>query len=174
MKSIEKVFITIGILVIVIISGAVYVNSKVDKILEHPGRLGALLTAIDPVEIPMAPEEDPHTPGTGQENLSGGQVSVTPEKPQPSASDLVFDDNIEAMIQNRLDKPIERKDKIKVALILLKRLSTEDIIYFYDLITLGEYSDKDIRRAQNILTDKLNEDEIATLKSMTKKYGFTP
>lgn len=174
MKGIEKVFISVGLLAIIIVSGVVYVNSKVDKVLEHPGRLGVLLTAIDPVENPAVPEEDIKTLETVPENPAGGQVSVSPEKPQPSASDLVFDDNIEAMIQNRLDKPIERKDKIKVALILLKRLSTEEIIYFYDLITLGEYSDKDIRRAQNILADKLNDDEIATLKSMTKKYGFTP
>ena len=175
MKGIEKVFISIGLLVVILISGAIYVNNKVDKLLENPDRLGVLLSAADLQGTPQMPEEkaDSSNP-SDKNNTSGDSPSITPGEKQPSASDMVFDESIEAMIQTKLNKPIDRKDKIKVALILIKRLSVDDITYFYDLITLGNYTNEDIRKARNILTTKLSEDEIQTVRKMTEKYGFKP
>ncbi len=174
MKTAEKIFITAGLVIILCISGGVYLDNKVDKVLEKSSSLGAFLTELNSAEKSSTMPNADNSTNTDQEDQSGGKNSLSTESPPSSASDLVFDDSIEAIIQTKLDKPIERKDKIKVALILIRRLSVDEITYFYDLITLGNYTSEDIRRARAILSDNLNEEEMETLRSLAKKYDFTP
>ncbi|HPF45000.1 MAG TPA: hypothetical protein PKV15_09900 [Syntrophomonadaceae bacterium] len=173
MKTTEKIFITIGMVLILFICGGVYINNKVDKLMENSRGLGVFLTEQNAADETSKPNHIAD-PSNNQESQTGGKTSIPPGNIEPSASDLVFDDSIEAIVQSKLNKPIERKDKIKVALILIKRLSVDDITYFYDLITLGKYTDEDITRVHKILASNLNEEEMETLRSLAKKYGFTP
>ena len=173
MKTVEKIFIISGLLIILLFSGAVYVNNQIDRLLENVGGLEVILTE------PNATGENSITaPGaesnSNQENRPAGKDYATGKKPTPSASDLILDEGIEAIIQSKLNKPIERKDKIKVALILIKRLSVDDITYFYDLITLGNYTNEDLRHARNILSANLNNEDQETLRIIAEKYGLTP
>ncbi len=174
MKATEKIFIAIGMVLILFISGSVFINNKVDKMLENSRGLGVFLAEQNAVDETSKPNHTADPSNHNQESQTEGKTAIMPGSTEPSASNLVFDDSIEAIVQSKLSKPIERKDKIKVALILIKRLSVDDITYFYDLITLGTYTDEDITRARKILSSNLNEEEIETLRSLAGKYGFTP
>ena len=173
MKTAEKIFIIVGLVIILFVSGGVYVNNKIDRLFENVGGLEVILT-----EQNAAGENSATTPGTesnsNQENSFEGKEYTAGKKPTPSASDLIFDEGIEAIIQTKLNKPIERKDKIKVALILIKRLSVDDVTYFYDLITLGNYTSEDIRHARAILSANLNNEDKETISIIAEKYGLTP
>lgn len=171
MRSIEKIFIAAGLVIILLVSGGIYANNKFNRLFEHMGMMGVILSEENPAgHLSPEPQDQPGPDGKISNTEDKG---VTPDR-NPSASsadDLIYDEDLEAIIQTKLDKPIERKDKIKVALILIKNLSIDDMTYFYDLITLG-YTKEDIRRARTILSANLNEEDMEILRSMADKYGF--
>jgi hypothetical protein len=171
MKSVEKIFIAASLVIILLVSGGIYVNSKLNRIFEHIGMVGVILSEGDPARGPSAEPGEGSSPDGKIINRDdkGSAQERTPTV--SSAEDLLYDEELEAIIQTRLDKPIERSDKIKVALILIKNLSVDEITYFYDLITLG-YNKDDIRKARTILSANLSEEDMEILRSMADKYGF--
>lgn len=171
MKSVEKIFVAASLVIILLVSGGIYVNSKLNRIFDHISMVGVILSEGDPASSPSA---EPREGSSLDGKSSGSDHKGFPTQKTPTASsaeDLLYDEELEAIIQTRLDKPIERSDKIKVALILIKNLSVDDITYFYDLITLG-YTKEDIRRARTILSANLSEEDMEILRSMADKYGF--
>lgn len=165
MKTIEKVFIVAGLVIILLVSGGIYINNKLNRLFDNTGMIGVILSEESSVRdevIESNPDEKPE---------SGRQGSKIENQPSVSAEDLIFDDDIEAIVQTKLDKPIERKDKIKVALILIRNLSVDEISYFYDLLTTG-YTKEDIRKVRAILSANLNAEDMEVLRSMAAKYGF--
>lgn len=168
MKKIEKIFIAVGLIIILLICGATYANNKLNHLFDNWGLIEAILSQeglpqSDPLPVAVPGAEEPE---------AGPKGSAPQNQPSLSAEDLLNDEDIEAIIQNKLSKPIEQKDKIKVALILIRNLSTDDIIYFYDLVTSG-YTRDDIRQVRAILTANLSKEDMEILRSMAVKYGFS-
>ena len=170
MRSIEKIFIAAGLVIILLVSGGIYANNKFNRLFEHMGMMGVILSEENPAgHLSPEPQDQPGPDGKiSNKDNKGFKIE---RRPSASADALIYDEDLEAIIQTKLDKPIERKDKIKVALILIKNLSIDDMTYFYDLITLG-YTKEDIRRARTILSANLNEEDMEILRSMADKYGF--
>ncbi len=168
MKKIEKLFIVAGLVIILLVSGGIYMNNKLNRLFDNAAFIGVILSEASPVKEEAVVESSPDEE-TGS-TQTRPDYNTTP-RPSVSAEDLLHDEDIEAIIQTKLDKPIERKDKVKVALILIRNLSADDITYFYDLITTG-YTKEDIRKVRAILSANLNAEDMEVLRSMTVKYGF--
>ena len=74
-------------------------------------------------------------------------------------------------MQEKLDRPLEKKDLLKAGLIILRKLDKEEINYLYRVGTQDSCTREELRRVREILLGKLSPQEISTLKEIGAKYG---
>lgn len=68
-------------------------------------------------------------------------------------------------------RPIDKEDMVKAGIIILKRLSNEEISYLYQVGRKGSMTANERAKAHAILSSKLTEDDVKTLKELGAKYG---
>ena len=181
MSSKMKWFIALGILINVLLAGGIYANYRLDQVvssLNRPGVLfadtqsqgsgngsGEVAQQIDNGDYWDGTwgEDIGSDVGTGEGEKGGDGAGETVEKP----SNLQIANDVAA----RVGKPIEKTDMIKAGLIILKRLDSEEISFLYKVGRKGSMTADEKVKVKAILSAKLTDDDVATLKELGKKYG---
>jgi len=76
-----------------------------------------------------------------------------------------------AEAEKKIGQPIEKIDVLKAGVILMRKLSTEDISYLSKVARKGSYSQEEYQHSQEILLSSLSVEDINALKKLGKKYG---
>ena len=192
-----KWFILIGVLINVLLAGGIYVNHRLDQVVQSLNRPG-LLFSDGQLQHPGAGEagsgdvaqrldDDIYWngswengagqsgsgtgagvgPGAGTDAQGGGQPSGGKGDGLKQPSNTQIADDVAAQV----GRPIEKADMIKAGLIVLKRLNGEEISYLYQVGRKGSMTATERVKVKKILSGKLTSDDAATLKALGKKYG---
>lgn len=70
MKKIEKLFIVAGLVIILLVSGGIYMNNKLNRLFDNAAFIGVVLTEKSPVKeeavVESSLDEKPAAPRPGQ------------------------------------------------------------------------------------------------------------
>jgi hypothetical protein len=178
-------FIAIGILLNVILCAGFYANYRLDQVVSSLNRPGVLFSEAQSDSGANGLDNGVNgSSGSGDWNKSWGDGSgnaidgtgatgsggdgstgsgdkVNP----PSSSDIASD------VVNKIGRPVEKGDLVKAGLIILRRLNGEEISYLYHVGRKSSFSNEERGQVRKILLNKLNSDDIVTLKALGKKYG---
>lgn len=185
MRSKAKWFIGISTLLIVLFCAGIYANYRLNQVVSSLNRPGVLFSDTQPAAEGQGENAESQSnsdywngswgDGTGGTDSQGnGDNSGTGnsgdsgsgDKVNPPSNSQIADD-----VANRIGRPIEKTDMIKAGLIILKRMNGEEISYLYQVGKKGTMSSAERVQVRKILLNKLNSDDIATLKALGSKYG---
>lgn len=184
MQNKARWFIALGIALILVVSAGVYLNYRMDQMVKSINRPGLLFSDISPSappadagtgdsevggEIPGVVWQQPSTDGT-----DGSKPRPQEQSPSSSSSPAkgkVEQDDIVKGVQQRVSRPIEKKDLFKAGLIIIRRLSWSEIEYMYDVGTKGSMTTAELKEVHRILRDRLSSEEIKVMQDLGKKYG---
>lgn len=119
-------------------------------------------------------EETNNSPSNVTDNTKGTinrPSGNLPVEPVESDNRDINNHYITQDIQKKVDKPIEKKDLINAATIILKNLSVEEINYIYKVGKKNSYTKEELQKVREILTTNLSDDDIEVLRSLGGKYG---
>ena len=187
MSSKMKWFIALGILINVLLAGGIYANYRLDQVVSSLNRPGVLFADRQPQGAGDGTGEaaqqidsgdywngtwgrgigsDAGTgTGTGDGATGGDSAGSGATVEKPSNQQIAND------VAARVGKPIEKTDMIKAGLIILRRLDSEEISYLYHVGRKGSMTADERVKVKAILSAKLTDDDVATLKELGKKYG---
>ena len=191
MSSKVKWFIAIGILINVLLAGGIYVNHRLDQVVLSLSRPGVLFSDPQPqgpgedgpgevaqridddnywnsswddgVGYPIGSSGEPGSDGAGTGKGDVPNTGTNPERP----SNVQIADDVTA----KVGRPIDKTDMLRAALIVLKRFNGEEISYLYNVGRKGSMTSDERVKVKKILSAKLSDDDVATLKALGKKYG---
>ena len=187
MSSKMKWFIAVGILINVVLAGGIYANYRLDQVVSSLNRPGVLFA--DPQKegsgdgVPggdaqridngdywngtwnngVEPNNGTGNGKTGSQGSGGSESGNGLER--PSNTQIAND------VAARVGRPTEKSDMVKAGLIILKRLSGEEISYLYNVGRKGSMTADEKVKVKKILSGKLSDDDVTTLKALGKKYG---
>lgn len=181
MKFKQWLFVGIGIVLIGVISGVIYFNYQLDHLVAQLNRPGMVYNDYPPVGSGEdansdatgldASGKDGVTEGSGEQGTPGqtGTAGDTPSSgvtsPRPSNQDIA-----EGAI-SKANHPVEKKDLINAGMIILRRLSSDEISYLYEVGIKDHQSREELIKARKILLKKLTPEEIEVMQSLGLKYG---
>lgn len=164
--------IIIGMFIIVIVSCGIFINYELDILLQQPGRIMTGNNALNLAD---------------NEAVLQGENGITGRTNQTSAkADVQYKANIDNTmldsssagnkslvndLQIKAGQPIDKIDVLKASVILMRKLSAEDISYLSSVALKDSYSQEDYQQSQEILLNKLSVEDINTLKTLGRKYG---
>lgn len=178
MQNKARWFIALGIALILVVTAGIYVNYRMDQVVKRINRPGILFSDSSP----STPGSDTGT--TDSETGSGSPGAITPEwlidgsgsvprQQSPSSPDKgkVEQDDIVKGVQQKVNRPIEKKDLFKAGLIIIRKLSWSEIEYMYDVGTKGSMTTAELKEVHRILRDRLSSEEIKVMQDLGRKYG---
>ena len=163
-----------------LICGGLYVNHQLDRLATALSRPGLLFASPEEDTFPLpenapaptAPDTEAHRPGNDDTGSAPGPSTPPPDTaPGDQTAGGQSDREIAAAVQEKLDRPLEKKDLLKAGLIILRKLDKEEINYLYRVGTQDSCTREELRRVREILLGKLSPQEISTLKEIGAKYG---
>lgn len=192
MSSKMKWFIAIGILINVLLAGGIYVNHRLDQVVLSLNRPGMLfsdpqsqgLGRDGPGEVAQRIDNDGYWNGSWNDGAGAGPGDGVGEPGIDGAgagkgNGANAGDNLERPsntqiaddVMAKVGRPIDKTDMVKAGLIILKRLSGEEISYLYNVGRKGSMTADERVKVRKILSTKLSDDDVTTLKALGKKYG---
>ena len=185
MQKKTRWFIALGIALILVVTAGVYINYRMDQVVKSINRPGVLFSDSSTSTLPPdTGAEDSEAGGKGPGIVAPGPVLTdgpdgidgsqpVPQKESPSSADKgkVEQDDIVKGVQERVSRPIEKKDLFKAGLIIIRRLSWSEIEYMYDVGTKGSMTTAELKEVHRILRDRLSSEEIKVMQDLGKKYG---
>ncbi len=178
MQKKSRWFIALGIALILVVTAGIYLNYRMDQVVKSINRPGILFSDNSPSTSP--PDEGTGDSKTGSESPG----AITPERPvdgsgsmpqqqSPSSSEkgTVEQDDIVKGVQQKVSRPIEKKDLIKAGLIIIRKLSWSEIEYMYDVGTKDSMTTAELKEVHRILRARLSNDEIKVMQDLGRKYG---
>jgi len=126
-------------------------------------------------------EDNAEQPSTTQENNEPVQNSSTDSKNQSTDKPKPEEDNNETppvpsnteivgSVQQQVDKPIEKSDLLEAGLIVIRKLSPDEINFMFGFSD-NSYTTEELTEVRKVLLSKLNDKDIKTLRSLGQKYG---
>ncbi len=176
MRRKYKVFIVIGVLVNVVLCLGLYVNYKLDNLvagLNVPGVLFRDVASPLPGDITSeSPDGNPSTVKPGEGGTVSPGVHVAPgQAPAGTAGTKPANTDIANSVLDKVNQPVEKSDLVKAGLVILKRLSSEEISYLYRVGNSKHQTHDELVRTREILLTKLSPEDIEVLQALGKKYG---
>ncbi len=170
MQKKYKAFIAVGILLNVILCLGIWANYKLDRIVAGLNKPGVLFSDnyVQPGESASSalPGSSAQSGGTASSNTSGTNASSSSgQTVQPSTQDIAIG------VEQRLGRPIEKKDLLEAGMIIMRKLNWDEITFLYNTGSKSKPSPAEIQQARAILKNKLSSDELTTLKALGDKYG---
>lgn len=107
------------------------------------------------------------------QETASGPTDYFLTKPINSDNQDINNHDIVQEVQKKIDKPIEKKDLINAAKIILENLSLEEINYLYKIGKKDTYTKEEYQKAREILITNLSDKDIEVLCSLGRKYGKT-
>lgn len=172
MKNKPKLLVITGLLTIVLFGAGIYINHQLSQLSNLSG-----LSLLDP----NSGETDYSKTGSstssegkiesieGYENLETGSSKVSQNTSKVTSQ--VQNKNLVSHVQEKIGRPIAKKDILTAGIIIMRKLNAEDISYLSKVAMKDSYSQEDYRRAREILANKLSADDINTLNKLCGKYG---
>lgn len=176
MRRKYKVFIVIGVLVNVVLCLGLYVNYKLDNLvagLNVPGVLFRDGASSLPGDISSeSPDGNQGSvkPGEGG-TASQGSPTAPGQVPAGTAGTKPANTEIANSVLDKVNQPVEKTDLVKAGLVILKRLSSEEISYLYRVGNSKHQTHDELVRTREILLTKLSPEDIEVLQALGKKYG---
>lgn len=173
MQRIQKIFIIIGLFIIILISVGICLNTYINHILltlkqssislpDEGGKNYLEAEADFPVE---AGKECPMNE-TASADLEIDNSNYPGIDMGYSEKEAIVND-----VQQKINRPIEKTDLIKAGVIILRKLNAEEINYLYKLGQKDSFNRKEYLQARGILLKKLSAEDINTLRELGQKYG---
>jgi len=192
MSSKMKWFIAIGILINVLLAGGIYVNYQLDKVVLSLSRPGVLFSDPQPQGpgkdgpgeaaqridgdgywngswndgVGAGPGDGSDKPGSDGTGTGKGVVPNTGNHLERPSNVQIADD-----VMTKVGRPIDKSDMLRAGVIILKRFNGEEISYLYNVGRKGSMTLDERVKVKKILSAKLSDDDVATLKALGKKYG---
>lgn len=173
MQRKQLIFVTVGLLLIVAVSGGIYLYYQLDRVAKSLARPGIIYANID-AGAEMNDAVINGTAGDSNDYTASGSSSYkTPSYSSSSTGTLHTGANgaIVNGVQQKVDRPIDNKDLIKAGLIVLQRLDSDEIAYLFRVGSQDKYTKEDLQQVQKVLKTKLTDEDIAVLKELGEKYG---
>jgi len=171
MRRKKRIFIAIGILINVLLCLGLYVNNRLDHMVAGLYGPGVVNTdnSIQPGEfntdsaatVPNGSAISPGGNGTNTPGSSSSPGNIT----KPSKQDLA------SGVEQKLGRPVEKKDLIKAGMIILRKLNWDEITFLYNAGSKTKQTSEELKQAREILKGKLSAEELATLQELGNKYG---
>ncbi len=178
MKRKYKVFIAVGIVLNLVICLGLYVNYRLDHLVAGLNRPGVLYRdkASQPEEY--ANDSSLALPGSSAQSPGTKTSTNTLKLPTPSPGSLAPEQisppskqDIANGVEQKLGRPVEKKDLIAAGMIVMHKLNWDEITFLYNAGSKSNPSPEELKQAREILKAKLSQEELATLKAMGGKYG---
>lgn len=120
---------------------------------------GEVPGAKSPSSVPAA-----GTPsGSGKDSNKLPTAGVKVDNPQAQ--------DIAGGVQEQINKPLEKKDLLNAAVIILKKLSWDEIEYLYQSGSKASRTAEEERKIRSILLAKLSPEDTKVLRELGAKYG---
>ena len=125
----------------------------------------------------MQPGDSAQSALPGSSAQSGSKVSgntsgtTTPSKPSSPTGQTVSQQDIASGIEQKLGRPLEKKDLLNAGMIVMRKLTWDEITFLYNTGKKSNPSSAELKQAREILKGKLSSDELVTLKALGGKYG---
>lgn len=170
---------TVGLLLIVAVSGGIYLNYQLDRVVKSLSRPGILFTDAEPGAVADDIDTDNTVDGSskytepGSSSIAPGKMPGQAQSGSSSSGTLNAGANgaIVNGVQQKVDRPIENKDMLKAGLIILQRLDSNEISYLFRVGSQDNYSKEDLQQVQKVLKAKLTDKDVEVLKTLGEKYG---
>jgi hypothetical protein len=172
MQKKARLFVTLGTVLILLVVTGIYLNYKMDQVVQSINRPGVLFSdtrsstpplTTDDAENPDILTSEPSAQIDGNEPL--------PRKHSLGSANKVEKDDIVSGVQQKVSRPIEKKDLVKAGLVIIRRLSWEEIEYMYDVGSKASISAADLKKVHKILNSRLSAEEIKMMQDLGRKYG---
>lgn len=178
-------FITLGITLIIIVTAGIYLNYRMDQVVRSINRPGVLFSDTTPSTPPPDTGAEDTTAGSKAPGVVAPAPELTdgtnkidtrqpvPQKDSPSspAKGKIEQDDIVKGVQQRVSRPLEKKDLFKAGLIIIRRLSWSEIEYMYDVGTKDSMTTAELKEVHQILRTRLSSEEIKVMQDLGRKYG---
>lgn len=153
-------FIVIGVLINLLLVGGIVINSQLNRLASS-----WVLPADSSFSANPGDQDDAGDNHDTSSNTPGQRTKTSLHR------NLVSEDELVDGVANRVGRPLEKKDIMRVGLILVRRLSWEEIDYFYEVGQKAHPSSEEIARVKTLLNGRLTDKEMQTLQDMGSKYG---
>lgn len=172
----QRLFVVIGSALCLLMCGVLYLNYQLDKVVQRLESAGTIYYLEDENsggngQTAAAPDEGAGS-ATRPENAgrSDGKASSTSPGGEEVLPDSPSKQEIINQVEKRVSRPIDKRDLLRAGIIIMRRLSAEEIGFLYRLGKKDTLSREEIRQARNILFARLNKDELETLTKIGAKY----
>ncbi|MGE5458878.1 MAG: hypothetical protein ACM3NJ_00350 [Methanobacterium sp.] len=177
MKTKQKIFVAVGLLIIIVVSAGIYINYQLDHLVASLSKPGILFTDVDynpPTDEVGADASDNGTNTSGEPtDVKNGTASVNTPSGNASSGTVQNNDQGDIVngVQNKLNRPLEKKDVLKAGLIIIRRLNSSEISFLFRVGSKNSYTQEEFDQVRSILRTKLTNEDIAVLKELGRKYG---
>jgi hypothetical protein len=184
MRNYKKMFIGLIVLVNLILAVGIYTHYQLNnrEMLSNPEMLSSNQGDQSPTSEDDSLSTDSSSPGNYQDEsqeqtnkswwksllnrLTHSQVDNPPQGKTSNPDDMV------KLAEKQLGRPVDKADVAQVAAILLKRLDSEELSFIYQQMTKeGKPSSAEIKKAKQILQNKLTPEELELVQEVALKYG---
>jgi hypothetical protein len=184
MRNYKKMFIGLIVLVNLILAVGIYTHYQLNnrEMLSNPEMLSSNQGDQSPTSEDDSLSTDSSSPGNYQDEsqeqtnkswwksllnrLTHSQVDNPPQGKTSKPEDMV------KLAEKQLGRPVDKADVAQVAAILLKRLDSEELSFIYQQMTKeGKPSSAEIKKAKQILQNKLTPEELELVQEVALKYG---
>ncbi|MGI6420630.1 MAG: hypothetical protein ACOX0N_00200 [Syntrophomonadaceae bacterium] len=184
MRNYKKMFIGLIVLVNLILAVGIYTHYQLNnrEMLSNPEMLSSNQGDQSPTSEDDSLSTDSSSPGNYQDEsqeqtnkswwksllnrLTHSQVDNPPQGKTSNPEDMV------KLAEKQLGRPVDKADVAQVAAILLKRLDSEELSFIYQQMTKeGKPSSAEIKKAKQILQNKLTPEELELVQEVALKYG---
>lgn len=172
MQAKIKNTIIFGLLIIVVVSCGIFMNYKLDLLMQQSGDILAANYPENLINNEAAPRGE--NKFTAESSAAEAKNKIqSPAKPVNNHLDSsrAGSKNLINDVQKKVGQPVEKLDIIKASVIIMSKLSAEDISYLTKVAMKDSYTQEDYQHSQEILLKKLSAEDIDTLKKLGEKYG---
>lgn len=174
MKFKAKLGIVIGCCIIIVLSSGIYLNYKLDNLLQQSGSLllgQDIISSGDSSNIASAEQESKTAEKSGKAGVKTSLQTETSANQSQLNLSVADKQNLVSDIEDKVGQPIAKIDLLKVSIIAMRNLSAEDISYLSKMALQKSYSQEDYQQSREILIENLSAEDINTIQQIGKKYG---
>ena len=165
---------------------AIYINYMMDQVVKAINQPGIVFSDSEFSSVPeewgdeektseemkeVLPQYSPHTEKPVQRFSEALPPDESPVNQVALNQEPIKKDEIITGVQDKIDRPVDKKDLVKAGMIILRRLNWSEIEYLYKAGNKDEMSNEELRKIHKVLRSRLTTDEIMVMQDLARKYG---
>lgn len=182
MRNYKKMFIGLIVLVNILLAVGIYTHYELNnrEMLSNPEMVSTDNDNRQPegednskADSDSSPDNQNHSEPKSQKPWWTSLFSrLAPSGADNPSVDKPSNQDMLKLAEKQLGQPVDKSDVAKVAAIFIKRLDGEELSFIYKQVTQeGKPSSADIRKAKQILQNKLTTEELELVQEVALKYG---